>query len=101
MKPDYQTSRQTRSHQGEESFTPCRSTRPAIEQRYHTDARDFRTATNRVVPAPRPSLRQLSREFLAAETKRDYVMEAVCFTILVSVSAWPMVEAVRALSLLR
>ena len=73
---------------------------PAIEQAYHADARDFRVATEPVNPAATSPFHALSREFLATETKRDYLMEAVCFIILVSVSAWPMVAAVRALSLL-
>ena len=98
MKPQYQISRQTRSHHGDK--TRLRSAHPAIEQAYHADARDFRVSTERVKLAPVSPFHALSRDFLAMETKRDYLMEAFCFLILVSVSAWPIIAAVRALSLL-
>jgi hypothetical protein len=100
MKPQYQISRPTRSHHGEQPPAVLRSTSPAIEQAYHGDARDFRVAAERVKPAPASPFHALSRDFLATETKRDYLVEAFCFIILVSVSAWPIVAAVRALSLL-
>lgn len=32
--------------------------------------------------------------------KRDYLTEAFCFVIIVSVSAWPIVSMIRALSAL-
>lgn len=47
------------------------------------------------------SFRHLSSSFLTAETKRDYLLEAVCFVIMVTVSAWPIVSMMRALSLLK
>jgi hypothetical protein len=51
--------------------------------------------------SPSTSLRHLSSRFLATETKRDYVLEALCFVIMVGVSAWPIVSMVQALSLLK
>jgi hypothetical protein len=100
MKHQSQISRQTPSYHGETKPAGLQSTHPAIEQAYHADARDLRIATERGKPAAVSPFHHLSREFLARETKRDYLMEAVCFIILVSVSAWPIVAAVRALSLL-
>jgi hypothetical protein len=60
----------------------------------------FRVANDRVqqsTPALAPSIRQLSSEFLSGEMKRDYLAEAACFVIMISVSAWPIVSMVRAL----
>jgi hypothetical protein len=73
MKPLSQISRQFGSHRGEELPTPAVS----------------------------PSLRRLSSRFLSEEMKRDYLAEALCFVILISVSAWPIVSMVRALSWLK
>ena len=77
---------------------------PVTDCHYQATASDFRAANDRPqqsAAARSPSLRQLSSEFLAEETKRDYLMEAFCFVIIVSVSAWPIVSMVRALSLLK
>jgi hypothetical protein len=45
-----------------------------------------------------PSFRDLSREFLGTEMKRDYLSEVFFFAIIVGVSAWPIVTMVRALA---
>jgi hypothetical protein len=49
-------------------------------------------------PLLSPSFRDLSNEFLGAETKRDYVAEAFFFAIIVAVSAWPIITMVQTLS---
>lgn len=74
-----------------------RSPQPATDFHYRATGADFRVAGSR---AQRSRFRDLSAEFLAQETKRDYRMEALCFVIIASVSAWPIVAAVRALALL-
>ena len=77
---------------------------PVTDYNYQTTGSDFRVATSRLqqsTPAVSPSIRQLSTEFLSGEVKRDYVAEAACFAIMVSVSAWPIVSMVRALSWLK
>jgi hypothetical protein len=49
-------------------------------------------------PAFAPGFRDLSNEFLGAETKRNYVAEVVFFAIMVGVSTWPIVSMARALA---
>jgi hypothetical protein len=104
MKPLSQISRQFGSHRGEELPVGSRLKHPAIDCQYQATGGDFRVATDRPkqsTPALSPSFRQLSSEFLAGEMKRDYLAEALCFVILISVSAWPIVSMVRALSWLK
>jgi hypothetical protein len=100
MKPQSQISRQFGSHRGEEMAVGLHLTKPATDFHYQTTSADFRVTNNRL-EASTPSFRDLSSDFLAAEMKRDYLAEAFCFIIIVSVSAWPIVSMVRALSLLR
>lgn len=81
-----------------------RLTHPVTDSNYQPTGGDFRAATDclkQSTPALARSLRKLSSEFLSEEMKRDYVVEAACFVILISVSAWPIVSMVRALSWLK
>ena len=48
-------------------------------------------------PVFAPGFRDLSKEFLSTETKRNYVAEVLFFAIIVGVSAWPIVAMVQAL----
>jgi hypothetical protein len=48
-------------------------------------------------PVFAPGFRDLSNEFLGAETKRNYVVEVLFFAIIAGVSAWPIAEMVQAL----
>jgi hypothetical protein len=41
---------------------------------------------------------KLSSEFLGDETSRDYVKEAILFTVIVAVSAWPIISMISALA---
>lgn len=78
--------------------------RPVTDCQYHPASGELRTAKgslNFSAPPVAPSFRDLSSEFLGTEMKRDYVAEAFCFLILVSMSAWPIVSMVRAFSLLK
>jgi hypothetical protein len=75
---------------------------PDLDAQYHSASANFVADRLKRSPAsPSPSFRDLSSEFLGAEMKRDYLAEAICFLIIVSVSAWPIVSMVRALSLLK
>ena len=79
---------------------------PVVDAQYHAANTNFRAAGDRpklspALPSPSPSFRNLSSEFLSTEMKRDYVAEAFCFLIIVSLSAWPIVSMVRAFSLLK
>jgi hypothetical protein len=100
MKPASQLSRQFASHRGEHLPTGLRSTHPVTDYNYQTTGSDFRVANDRLKQSTRV-LRQLSNEFLSGEMKRDYLAEAACFVIMISVSAWPIVSMVRALSWLK
>ena len=77
-----------------------RSKQPATDFAYQATGADFRVA-HKCAQRARPSFRDLSDKFLAGEMKRDYLAEALCFLIIVSVSAWPIVSMVRAFSLLK
>lgn len=104
MKPTSQISQKPRSHRGEELPIGLHPNHPATDCHYQTTGGDFRGATDRLkpsTPALSPSFRKLSSEFLSEEMKRDYLTEAACFVILISVSAWPIVSMVRALSWLK
>ena len=73
---------------------------PATDFAYQATGGDYRVATTRLQHSA-PSFRNLSKDFLAGEMKRDYLAEAVCFLIMVSLSAWPIASMVRALSFLK
>jgi hypothetical protein len=100
MKPLSQISRQLRPLCGEQTPLWSRMKQPATDCSYHA-AGDLRAAKEGLKlskPALSPSFRDLSNEFLGAETKRNYVAEAFFFAIIVGVSAWPIVTMVQALS---
>ena len=52
-------------------------------------------------PVPAPGFRDLSNEFLGAETRRNYIAEVFLFAIIVGVSAWPIALMVQALGQLK
>jgi hypothetical protein len=68
---------------------------PITDFSYQTTGVDFR------VKHAAPAFRNLSKEFLAQEMKRDYLREALCFLVIVGLSAWPIASMVQALSLLK
>jgi hypothetical protein len=98
MKPQSQISRQVGSHRGEEKPIGLRLHQPVTDSAYQTTGSDFRATSDRLKLAP--SFRDLSREFLGTEMKRDYVREVFFFVIIVGVSAWPIVSMIQALSVL-
>lgn len=73
---------------------------PATDFAYQATGADFGIANDRARHSAAP-FRHLSQDFLAEEMKRDYVKEAVCFLIIVGLSAWPIASMVQALSLLK
>ena len=44
------------------------------------------------------SFRKLSNDFLGDEATRDYVREAILFTVIVAISAWPIMQLIGALA---
>jgi hypothetical protein len=101
MKPLSQISRQLRPLRGEQTPIGSPMKHPVTDCYYHAPGGDLRAANDRLKmskPVLSPSFRDLSNEFLGAETKRNYVAEAFFFAIIVGVSAWPIVTMVQALS---
>lgn len=102
MKPNRQIPRQLNLLDEERSPSRARSNHPLID--YHFRAipgeRQFDGAGNnreQARPVLAPGFRDLSNEFLGAETKRNYVAEILFFAIIVGVSVWPIISMVRAL----
>jgi len=101
MKPLSQISRQFRPLRGQQARIGSQVKHPVTDYRYHAADVNLRAANDRLKLSPpslSPSFRELSNEFLGAETKRNYVAEAFLFAIIVGVSAWPIVSMVQALS---
>lgn len=101
MKPNSQISRQLERLDEEGSSSPLRSTHPLTDYRFHASASEVQSAgSSRKLSRPvfAPGFRDLSNEFLGAETKRNYVAEALFFAIIVGVSVWPIVSMVQALA---
>jgi hypothetical protein len=103
MKPTSQITRQSGRHDEERFSSPSHSnaTHPLTDWHFHASAGEGQsTGTSRTVTRPvfAPGFRDLSNEFLGAETKRSYVAEVLFFAIIVGVSTWPIVSMVRALA---
>ncbi|PYJ10376.1 MAG: hypothetical protein DMF06_06530 [Verrucomicrobia bacterium] len=49
-------------------------------------------------PVFAPGFRDLSNEFLATETKRNFVFELLLFVVIVAISAWPVVSTIQAMA---
>jgi hypothetical protein len=74
----------------------------------HTDCQFQPTASAVGSSSPNPesrhdiselrTFRKLSREFLGAESSRDYAAEISLFTLIAGVSAWPIISMIVALS---
>ena len=96
MKPLSQISAQLRSHRVEEAPAGLRPQHPVTDYHYQAKGGVLRAANDRLRLVP--SFRDLSREFLATEMKRDYRAEALFFAIIVGVSVWPIVTMVQALA---
>jgi hypothetical protein len=101
MKPTSQVSRQPGRFDEERSSLQSQSTHPLTDYHFHAPTRDVQSnGSVRKVTRPifAPGFRDLSNEFLGAETKRNYVVEVLFFAIIVGVSTWPIVSMVRALA---
>jgi hypothetical protein len=103
MKPTSQITRQPGRHDDERSSSLSRShsTHPRTDCHFHASVSEGQStgSSHKVTrPAFAPGFRDLSNEFLGAETKRNYVAEVLFFAIMVGVSTWPIVSMVRALA---
>ncbi len=101
MKPTSQLSRQPGRRAGEESPSRLRSNHPRTDCNFHASASEIQSAgSSRKLTRPvfAPGFRDLSNEFLGAETKRNYVAEVLFFAIIVGVSTWPIVSMLQAMA---
>jgi hypothetical protein len=101
MKPTSQISRQPRRLDEDISSAQSRSNHPVIDYQFQAPASEAQSAgrsRNLNRPVFAPGFRDLSNEFLGAETKRTYVAEVLFFAIIVGVSAWPIVFMVQTLA---
>lgn len=101
MKPTSRLSRQPGRRAGEESPTRLRSNHPRTDCNFHAPASEIQSAGgSRKLTRPvfAPGFRDLSNEFLGAETKRSYVAEVLFFAIIVGVSTWPIVSMLQAMA---
>jgi hypothetical protein len=91
MKPTSQLSRQPGR----------RANHPRTDCNFHAPANEVQSAgSSRKLTRPvfAPGFRDLSNEFLGAETKRNYVAEVLFFAIIVGVSTWPIVSMLQAMA---
>jgi hypothetical protein len=101
MKPDSQISRQPGRLDQECSSSWPRPNYPLTDYHFHASANEVQSSGSSPKLSRRvfaPGFRDLSNEFLGAETTRNYVAEVLFFVIIVGVSAWPIVSMVRALA---
>jgi len=101
MKPTSQLFRQPGRRAGEESPSRLGSNHPRTDCNFHAPATEVRSVgSSRKLSRPvlAPGFRDLSNEFLGAETKRNYVAEVLFFAIIVGVSTWPIVYMLRTMA---
>jgi hypothetical protein len=101
MKPNSQISRQPGWLDEERSPSRLHSNHPRTDCNFHAPASEARSAGSSRMVSRRvfaPGFRDLSNDFLGAESKRNYVAEVLFFVIIVGVSAWPIVSMVQALA---
>lgn len=101
MKPNSQISQQHGRLDGEEFPSRLTSNHPRVDCNFHAPESEVQSAGSSCKlsrPVFAPGFRDLSNEFLGAETKRNYVAEVLFFVIIVGVSTWPIVSMVRALA---
>ncbi|MGI9114569.1 MAG: hypothetical protein ACR2FX_05960 [Chthoniobacterales bacterium] len=71
---------------------------PQFSSNFHADARGASFPVSS--PAELRRFRRLSGDFFGKETSRDYLKEFTLFSIIVAISAWPIVTMLRALGTL-
>ena len=102
MKPKSESARHVRRSDNDGSQP--RPAHPSINYSYHASPAELPANQAPSHRGPKRSVlasrfRQISREFLGAESTRDYVAEFLFFAVITGVSAWPIVSTVRAVAL--
>jgi hypothetical protein len=101
MKPTSQVSRQPSRSGDESSSSQSHSNHPLTDYHFHapTSAVQSTGSVHKLArPVLAPGFRDLSNEFLGAETKRVYVAEVLFFAIIVGVSTWPVISMMQAMA---
>ena len=102
MKPTHHISSNQRTLSGESRSSPNHRSLPLTDHCFQSTAEmrgSGQTPPNRAthVSALR-RFRQLSSKFAGAETSRYFVTEILLFSVIASVSAWPIVSMMRELA---
>jgi hypothetical protein len=99
MKTTPQISRQPSRLGGERSSSQSHSSHPLTDYRFRAPEVQSAGSSRKLTrPVFAPGFRDLSNEFLGAETKRNYVAEVLFFAIIVGVSTWPIISMVQAMA---
>jgi hypothetical protein len=101
MKPTSQVSRQPGRLADESSSSQSHSSHPLTDYHFHAPSKAGQSSGSLgklTRPVFAPGFRDLSNEFLGAETKRNYVAEVLFFAIIVGVSMWPIISLVQAMA---
>jgi hypothetical protein len=102
MKPTPQINFRERSSRGESRALRAHGSFPLTDYQFRssTDARSVSALLpgSTSLVSELHKFRKLSSEFLGDETSRDYVKEGILFTIIVAVSAWPIISMIGALA---
>lgn len=102
MKPNTETSRQSDHFDKERSSFRRGSNHPVIDYQFHTSlneelagrAGSSHKQTRSVFAA---EFRALSNNFFETESKQAYAVEALCFILIIAISAWPIISMIQAL----
>lgn len=101
MKSPSQISRQQGRVRGEQLPAGLRRKHPLTDYHFHAPNSEVKSggSSHKLTrPVFAPGFRDLSNEFLGAETTRTYVAEVLFFAIIVGVSAWPIISMVQAMA---
>jgi hypothetical protein len=102
MKPTPQIDSRGRSSRGESRGLRAHESFPSTDYQFRSSAEAHNVSALMPGRASRASelynFRKLSSEFLGNETSRDYVKEGILFTVIVAVSAWPIISMLAALA---
>lgn len=102
MKPTPQLSSQKRSFRGDIRGSPVHGTFPLTDYNFQSSGEACSVSGRLPGKTRRASelrmFRKLSSDFLGAETSRDYLKEGILFSLIVAVSAWPIMSMFSALA---
>jgi hypothetical protein len=101
MKPTPQISSEQLTLRGESRTARARRAFPITDYNFRPSA-DARSVSALLPGKSRVSelheFRKLSSDFLGDETSRDYLQEGILFSLIVAVSAWPIISMIGALA---